>query len=41
MTTIRMETYGGRNYAMPMLTNIEIIAPGVGKSRLSRPASVK
>jgi hypothetical protein len=31
MTTIRMEIYGGRNYAMPMLTNIEIIAPGVGK----------
>jgi hypothetical protein len=31
VTTVRMEVYGGRNYVTAALTNIEIVAPGVGK----------
>lgn len=31
MTTLRMEVYGGRNYVTPLLANIDIVAPGVGK----------
>jgi hypothetical protein len=31
MTTVRMEVYGARNFASAKLTDIETVAPGVGR----------